>query len=265
VNRRRLEPASASDPLGVVAGEAAQELGSALTAIQVALERLERRWGGSTPAAPGTPASWTPEAPPPPELALIRGQAERLSILARRLRLVAQPTESHPVCWDLTEALNRLVPAVRRGLAEEGISLEVALADRGGPLRVRADPARTREVVLALLANARRAVLDAPPPRWIHLVATPSTAPHSEGFVELMVRDSGPGVAPGQEERIFLPFVSGWGGQGLGLTRARLTLSLQEGALFLRSHPAGGTEFVLRMRSAPDPEPPASVLPEDLP
>lgn len=266
MRRPPLEPASSSDPLGVVAGEAAQELGSALTAIQVAVERLERRWGaeGSRRGMPEGEAG--PEGVPPRELALIRGQTERLTGLARRLLLVSRPHESHPVDMELGAELLRFLAPVRRGLRAEDIEFEVRGVLPERHVVVRVDPGLTREVLLAVLANARHAVLSAPPPRWIRAeLRLPEPRPQPEpegeirvsppGFVDLHIQDSGPGVPPGQEERIFLPFVSGWGGAGLGLARGRGALARQGGDLLLLPHPRFGSEFVLRLPALEGPSP----------
>jgi signal transduction histidine kinase len=66
------------------------------------------------------------------------------------------------------------------------------------------------------------------------------------GEVRVAVSDTGPGIAPEMEERIFRPFWSGdGGGTGLGLAIAReLSLALG-GRLELHSEPGRGSRFVL--------------------
>jgi signal transduction histidine kinase len=66
------------------------------------------------------------------------------------------------------------------------------------------------------------------------------------GEVMVAVSDTGPGIAPEMEERIFRPFWSGdGGGTGLGLAIAReLSLALG-GRLELHSEPGRGSRFVL--------------------
>lgn len=248
--RSRPDPADARDPLGVVAGEAAQELGSALTAMQVAVDRLERRWRTGAGQAPQSEDL-------PDEFSLLWGQQERLARLARRLLMVARPTPVSPVLLDLSAELRHLLAPLERALAREGIRLDTEglsgqAPDPSDPVPVVADPARVREVVLALVANARRAVLEGEPPRWIRLTLVPSAPGGGEDLprVELRIRDSGSGVPAGAEDRIFLPFVSGWGGEGLGLSRARVSLAHQGGELLLRRPDppdSQASEFVLRL------------------
>jgi signal transduction histidine kinase len=66
------------------------------------------------------------------------------------------------------------------------------------------------------------------------------------GEVTVAVRDTGPGIAPHEVERIFRPFWSGdGGGTGLGLPIARELALALGGRLELHSEPGQGSRFVL--------------------
>lgn len=75
------------------------------------------------------------------------------------------------------------------------------------------------------------------------------------GEVAVAVADTGPGIAPQEEERIFRPFWSGdGGGTGLGLTIARELAVALGGRLELHSEPGRGSRFVLVL-PVRDPQP----------
>ncbi|AEI67704.1 sensor histidine kinase [Corallococcus macrosporus] len=60
------------------------------------------------------------------------------------------------------------------------------------------------------------------------------------------VKDHGPGIAAGEEQRIFEPFVTGRvRGVGLGLAITRRIVELHGGTVSARSHTSGGAEFRL--------------------
>ena len=66
------------------------------------------------------------------------------------------------------------------------------------------------------------------------------------GEVMVAVSDTGPGIDPQEEERIFRPFWSGdGGGTGLGLTIAQNLAVALGGRLELDSEPGRGSRFVL--------------------
>jgi signal transduction histidine kinase len=242
VNPLLRAPGAAHDPVGAIAGTAAHEIGTALTAIQVAAERLERK-----SAIEGRPI--------PSELVVIRDQSARLGRLARNLLELARPIsggESGAVT--LAEHVRGVLEPVARDLKRESIDLTLYLSPET-PMRVRGNPHRLREVLLALVANARKAVLAEavaegarPEGPWIRVLVGRGKG----GGGEIRFRDSGPGVSPGEEERIFFPFVSGWGGDGLGLSRSRVSAVGLGGYLKVERLPDGGSEFVLGLEALPD-------------
>jgi len=72
------------------------------------------------------------------------------------------------------------------------------------------------------------------------------TARKIEGAVEVEIADRGPGVPPGQEERIFEKFyraAEGQGGVGLGLTICRGIIAAHGGHLYVENRVGGGAAF----------------------
>lgn len=122
----------------------------------------------------------------------------------------------------------------------------VALAaDLDGPLPVRAAPGRLAQVLDNLLANA----LEASPEGGTVTLS----ARHDSPWVELHLRDDGPGLTPEQRERAFDRFWragSGAGGSGLGLAIVKRLVTADEGEVELREAASGGVDAVVRLRPA---------------
>jgi signal transduction histidine kinase len=84
-------------------------------------------------------------------------------------------------------------------------------------------------------------------------------------MIRLWVRDSGPGVAAGDADRIFLRFERGAGraeGSGLGLAIVRAIAEAHGGSVRLEGTPGGGATFVLLIPQAVAPVP-AVVVPRE--
>src|SRR6266545_84680 len=101
------------------------------------------------------------------------------------------------------------------------------------------DGDRVLQIISNLLSNAFRWTPDG---GLIEL-----SLQQANGSVCVAVRDTGPGIAADERERIFRPFVSrdGSGGTGLGLTIARELASALGGRIELESTPGQGSRFRL--------------------
>lgn len=116
----------------------------------------------------------------------------------------------------------------------EGARVQVHLA--GAPERWRFDPDRIRQVLLNLLENALQASGDAAPAEVSVRVGS--------GALLFEVRDHGPGIPPGDEQRIFEPFYTRKArGTGLGLAVANRIVAQHGGTLTALNHPEGGALF----------------------
>jgi signal transduction histidine kinase len=125
---------------------------------------------------------------------------------------------------------------------EHGVDL---VAQLNGPLPVRAAPGRLAQVLDNLLANA----LEVSPDGGTITVSALTAAP----WVELHLRDDGPGLTPEQRKRAFDRFWragSGDGGSGLGLAIVKRLVTADEGEVELREASTGGVDAVVRLRPA---------------
>jgi C4-dicarboxylate-specific signal transduction histidine kinase len=212
--------------LGELAGSVARAIGGPLTAINMAVERLQGR---------------DPEVRDAEELRLIQDQVHRMGGLAEALRTLALPGRGEAGEVDVNELIQRVARAIRGHLAPLDIRLEVDPAP--GLPSARGDARQVQEVLLSLLYNAQMALEGWEGVREIRL----QTGVSPTGRIEIRVKDSGPGVPEGEEERIFLPFVSGWGRNGMGLSYSRLALMGQEGEVDVEPSEGAGACFTVRL------------------
>lgn len=104
------------------------------------------------------------------------------------------------------------------------------------------DEARIRQALTNVLRNARRAS-----PQGSRAEATVALA---NGGLVFTVRDFGPGIAAGDEKRIFSPFyTTQTTGTGLGLAVAQRVAEMHNGEITARTHPDGGAEFRIELHA----------------
>jgi signal transduction histidine kinase len=141
-------------------------------------------------------------------------------------------------------ALVRDVAEALRGAAQaRGLSLAVEVADEIPTLGT--DPGMVRQILVNLLGNATK---------FTERGGITVRLYGEDDSVCLEVADTGPGIAPELQERVFEPFFQGdpsttrrEGGVGLGLALSREFARLLGGDLTLRSTPGEGSIFTLRL------------------
>jgi PAS domain S-box-containing protein len=151
---------------------------------------------------------------------------------------------------DAREVARRACADLRGLFEERGVELFVAEAEE--PIWVDADGARLAQMLGNLLHNA----LKFTPPRGRVRVE----AARRGGACELTVRDSGVGLAPGELDRIFEPFIQAArstgveGGLGLGLALVRELAAKHGGTVRAESEgPGKGAAFVVALPLAAAP------------
>ncbi len=232
------DPEAVQEVMGVLA----REIGSPLTAIEVAVDRLGRcRPSPPTAATGDTEATVNNGSEDRNELGLILEQSHRLAGLARTLLAVAHPNTPRQRAVELERLVSGVVETLRPDLERANIELVCPVAGCG--LTAWADPHDVRQALLALLGNARLALDNWPGERRIDVTC----GDWSDQEVYVRIKDSGPGVPQEREAKIFLPFISGWGREGVGLALTRLSLLQQGGDLLLEDQQEvpGGAIFTM--------------------
>jgi signal transduction histidine kinase len=132
----------------------------------------------------------------------------------------------------------------------EAKRLEVRIEGAADAVTARTDPGKVRQVLLNLVGNAVRYTARG--------AVAISVGTAGAGRVQVCVRDTGPGVAAEDQERIFEPFTQlepaltrKESGTGLGLAIARRLARLLGGDISLRSEPGEGSTFILTIPGAP--------------
>ena len=161
-------------------------------------------------------------------------------------RIEAGKTELSPTDCKLQDLAATLEDLMRIKAAEKQLAFSVR-ADEHLPASVRADERCLRQVLLNLLGNALKFTSSGHVQLTISAVA--GRAPVGCARVRFEVEDTGPGIAPQDQARIFEPFEqagdarSRSAGTGLGLAISRSLVGLMGGALQLDSAVGQGSRF----------------------
>lgn len=175
-------------------------------------------------------------ARPPIEKAA--NQALRAGEIIRRLRNFIASGESDRSETSLSGLLEEAIALGLVGARERGIATHIELSPAVDAVVV--DRVQVQQVVLNLLRNAMDAMKDS---ARRELRLTTSTAANDMAMVS--VADTGPGISPQIADRLFQPFVSTKGrqGMGVGLSISRGIIEAHGGLLWTEPNPSGGTVF----------------------
>jgi signal transduction histidine kinase len=165
-------------------------------------------------------------------LSLINDILDLSKIEAGRMEL--ELTDFH-----LPTALDNALTLVRERAGRRSIALHTNIDNRLG--EIQGDDRKIRQVVLNLLSNV---IKFTPEGGRIELGAVPK-----DGLVEVSVSDTGVGIAPEDQEKVFEEFRQvGTAdkkaeGTGLGLTLCRKFIELHGGKIWVKSQVGAGSTF----------------------
>jgi signal transduction histidine kinase len=164
-------------------------------------------------------------------LSLINDVLDLAKIEAGRMELELSQVEVPTV---LASAVSMHSEQASRNGVELGLSTEPE------EITITADERRVRQIVFNLLSNA---VKFTPPDGRVDV-----SARLDDGYVEIAIADTGPGIAAGEQETIFEEFEQTSDGKkaegtGLGLPLSRKLVELHGGRLWVESEPGEGSTF----------------------
>ena len=169
----------------------------------------------------------------------IGAQAERAGEILRRLRGFLAGGETAIAPLDPGPLIAEIVDLAQPEARQRGVALSVEQAP--GLPWVRADGIQVQQVILNLVRNAIEATAGREGgERRVRVQAI-----EEEDGVSIAVSDSGPGVPPELEARVFEPFFTTRAdGTGIGLAISRSIAQAHGGRLRLERPPEGGARFV---------------------
>lgn len=206
----------------------AHEIRNPLTAISVRLFTLQKNLGKGTSEHSDS--------------SLIRNEIDRLEQILKNFLKLARPSEPKITPLTATAAFREVVDLLAPQLQCRQITIKIANVTDAPFL---ADPLQLKQVLINLIQNAADSIEDE---TGTVTLRARSTIPHqrSDGphQVILEVEDTGSGIAPEVQERLFDPFFSTKdNGTGLGLAIAAKIIEQHKGTMDFETRIGHGTVF----------------------
>jgi len=188
---------------------------------------------------------------------IILEEVDRLDRVVGSVLDYARPSKGNPGAVDVNAVVRRTLRVLMSDPLE-GCELRSELGE-DLPL-VRADAEQLRQVLMNLVKNAVQAMNGSgvvtvttrlrlsDDAHWV------SPAEMASDWVEVAVRDQGPGIAPQVLKNLFVPFFTTKAkGTGLGLAISQRMIEEMGGRIEVSSQAGSGSTFTVMLPSAPDP------------
>jgi len=173
-------------------------------------------------------------------VSLIKREADRAITVIRDLLLFARKTDARETIVDINTIVKHTVRL--RALASRSTGIEVHMHLDDSQPKVRGDEQKLQQVLLNLLVNAESAMEEA---EIRHLTVTTQ---RKQGAVQIVISDTGHGMAEAVLQRLFEPFFTTKApgkGTGLGLSVSYGIIQQHEGTITVDSTPEIGTTFTI--------------------
>lgn len=175
----------------------------------------------------------------------VRHECTRLDQLMSDVLFFARPLELKMEPHDLAEMIKRILLRWQPRFHQAGVNCHTTFDGDTPPVCV--DPRTFRRAIVNLISNGIEAM---PEGGTLSISLTP-VASAQGSMVEMRIADTGPGIPPEVQDRIFNPFfTTKKGGTGLGLAITRRILTAHNGGIKVESFPDAGTVFNIRLPAA---------------
>ncbi len=175
-------------------------------------------------------------------LSLINDILDLSKIEARKLDLQYEPVSLSAVFKEIGHIFSLKIKEKKLDFVTE--------IDPAIPESLLLDEVRVRQVIFNLIGNAVKFTEEG----YIRLSAERASKNDSDGSIDLImsVEDTGIGIAPGSQEKIFEAFLQQdgqstkkYGGTGLGLTITKRLVEMMGGSISVQSRSGRGSRFVI--------------------
>ena len=184
-------------------------------------------------------------------------------------KIEADKLELENVPFNLRDVLEEVTDTFRSVVIQKHVEL-ITHALPTVPDRLRGDALRFRQVLTNLISNAFKFTEKGEVLVKAETAEATEGTPPGEVFLRISVSDTGIGISPEEQARLFRSFTQAdssttrkYGGTGLGLVISRRLARLMGGDLTVESTPGKGTTFVFTARLSVEaqPEAPSSRRP----
>ena len=200
-------------------------------------------------------------------LTMVRSSAHDLLVIINDIldysKIEAGKIVLDPVPFNLSDLVGDTMKSLALSAHKKGLELAFHL-DPDVPAGVVGDPVRLRQVLVNLTGNAIKFTEKG------EVVVTVNRELRNGNEVKLRfaVRDTGIGIAPEKQSKIFQAFeqadsstTRNYGGSGLGLAISKRIVHLMGGEIWLESVPAVGSNFQFTVALAPSDNPAEAITP----
>jgi two-component system NtrC family sensor kinase len=181
------------------------------------------------------------------DLQTIIHEAERCKVIVADLLEFSHQTSYEMEPIDINEVLQKTLGILKNQPLYHNISVQLNLADSLSPIL--GNTIRLNQVVMNLLVNAAQAM------EGNGTIQITSRSRANKGVNEILIRDSGPGIAADLLEKIFEPFFTTkttGEGTGLGLSVSYAIVKEHKGTIRAISSADEGTTFTLKFPAVVD-------------
>jgi signal transduction histidine kinase len=235
----------------------AHEIRNPLNAISIGLQRLRKEF---VPSAAGARADYDRFAE------IMQAEVGRLNTIVDRFLSLARPSRLTLTEEPLAKVLEELVALFASQASAQTVRIEADLTL--GEARVRMDRQQLAHAFMNVMLNAIQAMpgggtlsvaarrVDGSTSQMVNSSEPPdpvdqmTTRPidSSNGWAEIRFQDTGPGIAPEDQDRIFEPyFTTKEGGTGLGLALTHKIIREHAGDIRVQSRVGSGATLVITL------------------